>query len=61
MGGTVYVFFTKRPIDSQAWPLAYTGKTLALAAPHRCSAVVEVHVPEPCDFAQIVCDVIGQP
>jgi len=54
----VYVFFTKRPIDSQPWPLVYTDRELAEKAPHRVTAIVEVHVPAPGDFSQIVCNVI---
>lgn len=54
----VYVFKIKSPNGKEAWPVVYTSEELALAAPHRCSAIVEVHVPEPGDFTQIVCNVI---
>jgi hypothetical protein len=58
-GATVYVFLAKRPIDSEAWPLVYESRELAQRSPHRASAIVEVHVPQPGDFVQIVCDVIN--
>lgn len=42
----LFVFLTKRPCDSQAWPYVYQSEELALKAPHRCSRVTPVEVDE---------------
>lgn len=42
----LYVFLTKRPQDTQAWPLVYQSEQLAIDAPYRVSPVVPVEVSE---------------
>lgn len=38
----LYVFWTKRPCDKEAWPMVYRSKDIAKGAPYRVSDVQEV-------------------
>lgn len=60
-GRTVYVFQVKRPIDTEPWPLVFEDSGRAQRAPHRVTAVVQVHLPDVGDFKQVMCDVIAEP
>ena len=52
----LFVFFTQRPMDDRPWPLVYESRTLAEAAPHRCSEVVEVRVALSTTAHQAACE-----